>query len=105
MAPGQITREWRERKNPRGYSVRSYNKLLSRHNKLLLPKTRTTANKSKQVDSISLLPGAIANVQVRLSEAAVGVEGLTQVVALAVLEGEHQVDLGYNRIRHQVDLG
>lgn len=42
----------------------------------------------------SLLPGAVANVQVRLSEAAVGVEGLAQMEALAVLEGEHQVDLG-----------
>ena len=48
---------------------------------------------------MSLLPGAVANVQVRLSEAAVAVEGLAQVEALAVLEGEHQVDLGY-RIRH-----
>jgi len=44
---------------------------------------------------MSLLPGAVANVQVRLSEAAVAVEGLAQVEALAVLEGEHQVDLGY----------
>ena len=43
---------------------------------------------------MSLLPGAVANVQVRLAEAAVGVEGLAKVEALAVLEGEHQVDLG-----------
>ena len=51
------------------------------------------SSQRSQILTDSLLPGPVANVQVRLAEAAVRVEGLPQVKGLSVLEGEHQVDL------------